>query len=211
MEVIERNRDPEVKAEFLLEALMVARVEGIGKERARSNFARLTMDYSASKAAELARMYLTPSKRVKVGEKLPAFRFRDVRDSSRYVRNATFRGKVFLMDFWATSCPPCVAEMPALHRVYDTYRPRGFDIISVSIGDISTNLFAFFRTRDSMPWTNVLLADEERAAVMETFELQGVPWPILVDSGGKIIALHSEVRGENLELTVRKALGLPKR
>jgi thiol-disulfide isomerase/thioredoxin len=203
-EVIRRNPDPHVRAEFLLEALMEARFEGVGKGMIPVYFTKLTTEYPGSNAAESARQFLTPSKFVKVGEKLPAFKFRDLRDTNRCVTNATFHGKVFLLDFWATSCRPCVAEMPTIHRAYDKFHPLGLEIVSVSIGDAPADIFAFFQTRDSMPWFNAVLSVSERTSVMEAFELRGVPWPLLVDKHGKIIAMDTDARGENLDEQLRK-------
>ncbi len=204
-EVVERNPDPEVRAWFLAEALMAARTEGVGKDRARWNFTRLTTEYRESGAAQFARQFLAPSTTIRAGESLPAFAFRDLRDSSRRVTNATLRGKIFLLEFWLTTCAPCVAEMPSLHRAFDRYHPQGFEILSVSIDGRPADLFKFFETRDSMPWTIVLLPTEERTSVMETFELQGVPWPILVDREGRIIAISMDARGEKLEGQLEKA------
>ena len=80
-----------------------------------------------------------------------------------------YRGKVVLVDFWATWCPPCVAEMPHLKRLYDKYQEQGFVILGISLDSDETDgtattmtakdkVLQFFNDRD-LPWDSVYFAD----------------------------------------------------
>src|SRR3990170_549910 len=65
-------------------------------------------------------------------------------------------GKVYLIDFWFTTCVPCIAEMDNLHKVYAKYRDKGFDILSLSVdGEQLVNLFR--KKKWKMPWKNSVI------------------------------------------------------
>jgi thiol-disulfide isomerase/thioredoxin len=209
--VIERSPDPAVRAAFLLEALMEAKAEGVGKAKAAYYYELLTTKYSGSTEAAFARQGLAPTKRIQVGQNLPEFKFIDLRDSTRYLTNTSFEGKILLLDFWATWCKPCVAEIPGIHRAYDKYHQQGLEILSVSLDETPSALHGFLRTRDSMPWHLVFAPVPERSALMEAFEFNGIPRPLLVDKHGKIIAMDDDLRGEGLDKNLQKVIEASKR
>src|SRR6266478_8213925 len=61
----------------------------------------------------------------------------------RQVDLAKMRGKVVLVDFWATWCPPCVREVPVVKAAYDKFHPRGFEVIGISLDDKKQDLLSF--------------------------------------------------------------------
>ena len=65
---------------------------------------------------------------------------------------SSHRGKVVLIDFWATWCQPCLAEMPNIRKLYEIYHDRGFDVIAVSLDDDEETLKEFVKEND-IPWT----------------------------------------------------------
>lgn len=68
---------------------------------------------------------------VKIGDPAPDFSLDDI--NGKKVSLSTFRGKVVLLNFWGTFCPPCRAEMPSLNRVYLDLKDKGFTIIGLSV------------------------------------------------------------------------------
>ncbi len=68
-----------------------------------------------------------------VGETTPAFELTDM--DGRRVQLSEYRGKVVVLNFWATWCPPCVEEMPSLNRFQETFGPRGVVVLAVSVDD----------------------------------------------------------------------------
>src|SRR5215510_4053262 len=68
-----------------------------------------------------------------IGQSLPGFSLEN--DGGRAVRLADLRGKVVVVNFWATWCPPCIEEMPSLDRFARTYAPRGVEVVAISVDD----------------------------------------------------------------------------
>jgi thiol-disulfide isomerase/thioredoxin len=94
------------------------------------------------------------------------------------------RGKVVLVNFWATWCPPCRREMPSMQRLYQRF-PRGhFEILAVNAGEDDGTIFAFTGTLESAPTFPLLLDLDGRA--MRQWPVKGLPTSFVVDKRGRI-------------------------
>lgn len=93
-------------------------------------------------------------------------------------------GQVVLVNFWATWCGPCEAEMPAMQRLYDELQGEGFELLAVSV-DKDPEAVAEFRERFGLSFPVLLDPDQEVATAYDTFK-----WPesILIDRRGRVIA-----------------------
>src|ERR1035437_3119800 len=69
----------------------------------------------------------------KLGELVPAFTL--PKDDGKAVTLADFRGKILVLNFWATWCPPCVDEMPSLNRLAERYSDKGLEVVAVSVDE----------------------------------------------------------------------------
>lgn len=128
---------------------------------------------------------------LKEGSEIPDISLLDRNGKS--ISLSSMRGKVVLLDFWASWCGPCRAEIPNIKQAYAKYSDKGFDVYSVSIDRTKD---AWLQSLDvlKMPWTNVFDASQEYAA---QFGVSSIPFTILIDANGKIIAKN--VRGATLE------------
>jgi peroxiredoxin len=139
-----------------------------------------------------------------VGNKFPDFDLKDFAGKPLSVAN--YKGKVVLVDFWATWCGPCVGELPNVLRTYEKYHPKGFEIIGVSLDEKADALTKFIKERgvtwqqffDGKGWTNALAIK---------YGVMSIPATYLLDAEGKILA--KDLRGEALEAAVDKALVKP--
>jgi thiol-disulfide isomerase/thioredoxin len=121
---------------------------------------------------------------------------------------AEYRGKVVLVDFWATWCPPCVAELPHLKTAYDRYHADGFEIVSVSLDTDREKLIRFVKGH-GFPWPQIFFDEPAKQSwdspLARQFDVRGIPYSILVDREGNQVA--SDLRGPLIEQAVAEALG----
>ena len=116
-----------------------------------------------------------------------------------------FEGKVVLIDFWATWCGPCRAEMPNILANYQQYHDAGFEVIAISI-DKDLGELQKFLLSENPPWT--VLADHHprnRTSMSAAFGIRGIPAFILVGRDGKVATVNS--RGKRLGQELEKLLG----
>jgi thiol-disulfide isomerase/thioredoxin len=126
---------------------------------------------------------------------------------------ADFAGKVVLVDFWATWCPPCVASIPALDAMARKYQNKGFVILGVNVDAMHENVQEASKTlpvvrrflvRHRVTWTN-LLNGQGASDFASAYGVEQIPANFLVGRDGKIVAVEQD--GEALEQAVIRALG----
>ena len=116
------------------------------------------------------------------GERVPDFSA-PLLDGRQPVHLADQRGRVVLLNFWATWCKPCEDEMPAMQRLYAELHPQGFELLAISVDKTAPEIAAF---RDRMGLSFPILLDPEEA-VSRLFQTTGYPESLLVDREGVLI------------------------
>lgn len=142
---------------------------------------------------------------IRPGQSPPAFTAKSL--SGEEISAAKYKGKVLLLDFWATWCAPCIAELPNVKKVYEAYRGQGFEIVSISLDQDEQTLRDFVK-KSGLNWTHVyndsLPAGQDLAT---KYSVTTIPQMILIGRDGKIAGV--QLRGEALEDAVNKALASP--
>jgi len=99
-----------------------------------------------------------------------------------------YKGKYVLIDFWASWCGPCRQAIPKVKELYEKYKDKGLDIVSVSIDD-SKKAWAKAMEEEGMPWQQLLSPDKN--ATMKNFLFSGIPTIYLIDKQGKIVSKYT--------------------
>jgi thiol-disulfide isomerase/thioredoxin len=144
--------------------------------------------------------------RLKVGAVPLAISGKDL--AGKPVTLAQYKGKVLLIDFWATWCGPCVAEMPNVIAAYKKYHAQGFEILGVSLDQAnSKDKLTAFMTKNKMTWRQIYDGKYWQAANAQAYGVQSIPFTLLIGKDGKIAAVAA--RGEELAPAIAAALKKP--
>jgi peroxiredoxin len=136
------------------------------------------------------------------GAKFPDFG--DVKDlDGKALSLADYKGKIVLVDFWATWCGPCVAELPNVLKTYEKHHAKGFDIVGISLDNTKDKLTKFIEDK-KMPWRQYFDGLGWKSKLGAKYGVNSIPATYLLDKEGKIIAKN--LRGDALEEAVAKAL-----
>lgn len=139
----------------------------------------------------------------KVGKPAPPFTTEDI--NGKTVRLEAYRGKYVLVDFWATWCAPCIAELPRLQAAYKTYHTAGLEILAISLDESKTAVVDFAKAR-RIPWPQLHNASGS-ADLVEGFGVSSIPATYLIDPEGNVIGL--DLRGKRLDETLRRLIKPP--
>lgn len=119
-----------------------------------------------------------------------------------------YRGKVVLVDFWATWCGPCIRELPNVIENYRKFHAKGFDVVGISLDD-DTEKVEEFITKREIPWVTLIDKDPKKrgwnSPLANQYGISGIPAAILVDREGKVVSLAAH--GEELTELLEKLLG----
>jgi thiol-disulfide isomerase/thioredoxin len=128
-----------------------------------------------------------------VGQPFPPFTEKDL--NGKPLALADFKGKIVLVDFWATWCGPCVEELPNVLAAYQKYHDKGFDIIGISLDQNRDALTGFIKER-GMTWVQYFDGLGWKNKLGEQYGIQSIPNTYLLDRDGIIIAKN--LRGTGL-------------
>ena len=172
---------------------------------------QLKTDYPGTKPAQNADRILDSVKQqaaakkiqsgLAEGSKFPDFSEKDT--AGKPLAIANYKGKVVLLDFWATWCGPCVHELPNVIKTYDTHHKQGFEIIGISLDKDQEKLTSFTNEKN-MTWVQYFdgLVWQNKLAVK--YGVNSIPATYLLDGQGTIIG--KDLRGEELDKAVAKAV-----
>jgi thiol-disulfide isomerase/thioredoxin len=169
---------------------------------------QLKSDYSGTQfVAELEQQQAKEDEAKKIqdslteGVQFPEFNEKDVMGQPLSVAN--LKGKVVMIDFWATWCGPCRGEIPNVVATYQKYHDKGFEIIGVSLDSDQQRLLAFIK-ENNMTWPQYFDGQGWSNKLAVKYGIESIPMTFLLDGNGKIIG--KDLRGQELTDMVANAV-----
>ncbi len=139
---------------------------------------------------------------INVGEAAPDIKVKTL--DGKDFKLSNLRGQVVLIDFWATWCGPCIAEMPNIKKAYDTYGKNGrFTVIGISL-DFEESVVKSFLKKQDVPWPVAVLGPAEQNPVAREYNVVQIPATFLIGPDGKVVA--KDIRGRKLKRELKKLI-----
>lgn len=203
-----QNKGPEADLQLIVTKIIRPFIESASatnqRDKAKAFVARVKEDFSSNpQSAQLNQFVDQLSSelyRPGVGDTMN-FSFTDL--SGNEVDLSKMQDKVILVDFWATWCGPCVAEMPKVIEVYNSYHKKGFDVIGISLDEDKGALEEFIKS-NKMPWPQYYDGKGWANDLAKQYGIGSIPATFLIGKDGKVVA--SNLRGEALEKAVADSL-----
>lgn len=173
-------------------------------EQLEQVFGQFDVKVQQSKWGKAIRESIELRQRIEPGRLAPEFTL--ARRDSSLVSLADYRGKVVVLDFWASWCRPCRASFPWVREFYEEYREKGVEVIGVSIDE---NKASWEKALDEerLPWPQVIDEIEKgRSRVGGLYHVLAVPMFVVVDKEGKIV-VRAHMEKKELSAVVEKVLG----
>ncbi len=115
-----------------------------------------------------------------------------------------FKGKVVVLDYWATWCPPCRAEIPHFIEIQNEYKDKGVTVVGMSVDSTGPADVAKFVKDNGMNYP-IVMADEKTATAYGAD--QGIPFTLVIDKNGNVVARHLGITDKSVfEDEIKKAL-----
>jgi peroxiredoxin len=137
-----------------------------------------------------------------VGKVFPDFDEKDL--TGQPLSIAKYKGKIVLIDFWATWCGPCVAELPNVIEAYKKYHEQGFEIIGISLDEEEAKLKSFIAEKN-MTWQQYFDGQGWKNKLSQKYGITSIPATFLLDRDGQVIG--NDLRGPALQAELAKQFG----
>lgn len=149
---------------------------------------------------------ITGDRKLRPKDKVPKFTLPKVDGEEILLYDILEENEYVVIDFWATSCGPCIAKFPKWKKIYSTYKEHGLEIVSICL-DLTHEDWEESSQEHQLPWINLGEIEDEflEGPTSKAFRLRSIPRSYLVDSNGCI--LHTHIFPMELESFLKSEYG----
>ena len=192
------HMDQKMSAKYLYETRY-----NLSEEQQNEILSKADSTFKAQPNIDKMISHLEVLKNVAVGKKFTDFEMADPKGEVHQLSEFVGNGKVVLIDFWASWCPPCRKEMPHLVELYKQYKNKGFEIVGISL-DSKPEAWAKGVKDLNITWTQLSDLKGWQNAGAALYGVNSIPHTVLVDKDGTIIAKN--IHGEEIDAKLQEAL-----
>jgi thiol-disulfide isomerase/thioredoxin len=167
-----------------IDSMTMSRVNVYSAWQIDQPIAATAFQFQPPMGAQLVDAFFTPPPHPLVGKMAPAFQLNDL--EGHPVSLASLRGKIVVLDFWATWCGPCVASLPLVSSVADSFKDKGVVFYAANLKETAGQVRQF-QTEKTLIFPVLLDADGK---VADLYQAKAIPETVLIDQTGKIQAVH---------------------
>ena len=161
-------------------------------------------DFKGNPAVSRFERTMMELKPISIGHQAPDFTTSGI--DGKPVKLSDYKGKYVLLDFWASWCGPCRQENPNVVKLYNTYKPKGLNILGISL-DVDKNAWQQAINQDKLSWNHGSDLKRFDGPTELTYHIQAIPSNFLIDPQGNIIAKN--IMGSDLEEFLNKTFNKP--
>jgi len=173
---------------------MLTRDDTLDKEKLKIIYNKLNNKFQNEYSIKIIENNLYPEKFININDNV--FDFKLPNQYGKPFDTQKLKGKYFLIDFWASWCTPCRKSFPDLIAVYEKFKSKNFDVLTVSI-DENTEKWKQAILKDKIIWNNVIENKDFNGEIVKKYKVSYVPKNFLINPEGKIIAI--DISAEELE------------
>ena len=145
-------------------------------------------------------------KKTAIGSNLLDYTLQDVDGKDRKISEFAGKGKYVLLEFWASWCGPCRADIPHIKEVYEAYHPQGFDIVSISLDEKHDAWIKAIKEEQlENKWPQLVAKDAFKSDIAKEYRISGIPACLLFDPNGKLVTRN--MRGSWMDMILIKQYG----